>query len=80
MYDHENNQPCPRLIKNNLIFHKIKSLCAGPFNSALITDKGKVLIQGQNKQGQLALGAELGPMTDYFPEFRTIDSLKDPIA
>ena len=29
---------------NNLIFYKIVKMCAGPWNSALITDKNQVLI------------------------------------
>lgn len=44
-YDmHEIHQASPRLCKNNLIFHKISKVCSGYFNSALITDKGELLI------------------------------------
>jgi len=35
----ENHQSEPRLLGNNLIFYKIKKLCAGPWNSALITEQ-----------------------------------------
>ena len=47
----EINQSEPRLVGNNLIFYKITKLCAGPWNSALITDKNQVLIQGENEFG-----------------------------
>jgi len=47
----EINQSYPRLLKNNLIFYKIKSLACGPFNSALITEDGHVLLQGMNDYG-----------------------------
>ena len=42
----EIHQNEPRLIKNNLIFYKFNKIAAGPFNSALITDKGEVMLQG----------------------------------
>jgi hypothetical protein len=42
MQDIHQNEP--RLVKNNLIFYKIKTLVTGPFNSALITDDNSVLI------------------------------------
>jgi hypothetical protein len=41
----------PRLIKNNLIFYKFSKIRSGPYNSALITDKGEVLLQGINQFG-----------------------------
>jgi hypothetical protein len=44
----EIHQACPRLCKNNLIFHKISKLCSGYFNTALINDQGELLIQGMN--------------------------------
>mmetsp|Transcript_11321 Transcript_11321/g.15238 ORF Transcript_11321/g.15238 Transcript_11321/m.15238 type:complete len:98 (+) Transcript_11321:2286-2579(+) len=47
----EINQAEPRLLTNNLIFYKIRKLCAGPWNSALITDDNKVLVQGDNEFG-----------------------------
>lgn len=34
----EIHQGEPRLVANNLIFYKIVKMCAGPWNSALITD------------------------------------------
>jgi alpha-tubulin suppressor-like RCC1 family protein len=43
-----------------LIFYKIKRLICGPFNSALITNEGEILIQGMNDCGQLAFGNEIG--------------------
>lgn len=48
-------------------------MVCGPFNSALITDKGDLLLHGMNESGQLAMGTELGPMVPFFPEFRKID-------
>jgi hypothetical protein len=38
------NQSHPRLVKNNLIFYKIKRIVCGPYNSALVTDKGELLL------------------------------------
>ena len=67
------NQSYPRLVKNNLMFYKIKQIVCGPFNSCLVTDKGELLIQGANEGGQLGLGNELGPLVPFFPEFRKID-------
>jgi alpha-tubulin suppressor-like RCC1 family protein len=51
----EINQACPRLAKNNLIFHKTSKLLAGYCNHGLITDKGELLVQGSNVCGQLLL-------------------------
>lgn len=70
----ELDQPYPRLVKNNLIFYKFVKMVCGPFNSALITEKGEMLLQGMNESGQLAMGTELGPMVPFFPEFRKIDT------
>jgi len=39
-----------------LIFYKITKVIAGPFNSALITNRGELLIQGMNDSHQLGLG------------------------
>jgi alpha-tubulin suppressor-like RCC1 family protein len=72
----EIDQPEPRLVKNNLIFYKFSKLICGPFNTALVTDKGELLLQGMNDSGQLAMGKELGPMVPFFPEFRKIDNMK----
>jgi hypothetical protein len=47
----EIDQPEPRLIKNSLIFYKIAKLICGPFNTALISDKGELLLQGMNESG-----------------------------
>jgi len=52
----ELDQTYPRLVKNNLIFYKFVKLICGPFNSALITDKGELLLHGMNDSGQLAIG------------------------
>ena len=51
----EIHQAGPRLVKNNLVFHNINKIINGYFNSALITDKGELLLQGMNDYGQLAL-------------------------
>lgn len=40
----EIHQACPRIIKNNLIFHKINKIVSGFYNTALITDKGELLV------------------------------------
>jgi alpha-tubulin suppressor-like RCC1 family protein len=69
------NQSYPRLVKNNLMFYKIKRIVCGPFNSALITEKGELLIQGTNDGGQLGLGNEIGKRVPFFPEFRKIENL-----
>jgi hypothetical protein len=47
----EINQPTPRLLKANLIYYKIKKIISGPSNSALISDKGELLLQGMNETG-----------------------------
>ena len=75
----EQNQPFPRLVKNNMIFYRFKKLVCGPFNTALITESGDLLLQGMNDTGQLAIGSELGPLVKFFPEFRKIDSLKNVV-
>ena len=67
------NQSFPRLMKNNLIFYKIRQLVCGPYNSALVTQEGELLVQGSNEHGQLVMGKELGQMISFFPEFRKID-------
>ena len=56
----EINQSFPRMIKNNLIFYKIRQLVCGPYNSALVTQDGELMVQGINEHGQLAMGKELG--------------------
>jgi hypothetical protein len=48
---YEINQSKPRLIKNNLRFHNIISVHAGYHNSALLTEEGDVLLQGNNQFG-----------------------------
>lgn len=70
----ELDQPYPRLVKNNLIFYKIKRLECGPFNTAIVSEDGDLLIMGSNDSGQLALGDEIGQMVPFFPEFRKIDT------
>ena len=47
----EVNQEKPRLVKNNLIFYKISKLVCGPFNTALITVNGDLLLHGMNESG-----------------------------
>lgn len=47
----ELDEPAPRLLKNNLIFYKFVKLVCGPYNTALITDKGDLLLHGVNEYG-----------------------------
>lgn len=69
----EIHQAGPRHVKNNLVFHKINKIVSGHFNTALITDKGELLIHGMNDHGQLALPAEISNHLSFFPEFMKID-------
>lgn len=69
----EIHQNEPRLIKSNLIFYKFNKIIAGPYNSALITDSGEVLLQGINDFGQLGLPQEITGMVPFFPHFRKHD-------
>ena len=73
----EIHQGEPRLLSNNLIFYNINKLCAGPWNSALITDEHQLLIQGENEFGQLGLGSQIGPFCRYFPNFRKMDYFEE---
>ena len=73
----EIHQAGPRLVKNNLIFHNINKIISGHFNSALITDKGELLVQGMNDNGQLALHKDLCKIVSFFPEFMKIDNLNE---
>jgi alpha-tubulin suppressor-like RCC1 family protein len=73
----EIHQACPRMIKNNLIFHKINKIVSGHSNTALITDKGELLLQGMNEFGQLALPHEVSSLLTFFPEFVKVDALHD---
>lgn len=73
----EIHQVCPRLCKNNLIFHKVNKLCSGYFNNAIITDKGELLIQGLNTSNQLALPSEITKHLGFFPEFMKIDFFQE---
>ena len=54
-------------------FYKFKKIEAGPFNSALITDQGEVLLQGLNDFGQLGLSKEINSMVPFFPNFVKLD-------
>jgi hypothetical protein len=47
----ELDEHSPRQLKNNLIFYKFTKLVCGPFNTALITDKGDLLLHGVNDSG-----------------------------
>lgn len=47
----ELDQPYPRLVKNNLIFYKYRKLVCGPYNTALITTEGELLLMGSNDLG-----------------------------
>lgn len=76
----EINQAGPRLVKNNLIFHKINKVIAGHHNTALITDKGELLLQGMNDFGQLALNQDIKDLIGFFPEFMKIDHLNEYIV
>lgn len=73
----EIHQSEPRLVGNNLIFYKISKLCAGPWNSALITEKNQILIQGENEFGQLGLGPQIGPYCKFFPNFLKLDYFEE---
>ena len=48
-------------------------MICGPWNTALITSKGELLLHGNNESGQLAIGQELSSLVPFFPEFRKID-------
>ena len=56
----EINADQPRLLKGNLSYYKVRKVCAGHSNSALITTTNEVLLHGMNDQGQLGVGPELG--------------------
>ena len=56
-------------MKNNLIFYNIQKILAGPSNTALITDKGELLIQGNNDEQQLGMGEEIGKALFFFPDY-----------
>jgi alpha-tubulin suppressor-like RCC1 family protein len=60
-----------------LIFHKINKIVSGHSNSALITDKGELLIQGMNEFGQLSLPLEVSNLLQFFPEFVKVEALHD---
>jgi alpha-tubulin suppressor-like RCC1 family protein len=77
LYGFENDENQPRLIKNNLTYHKITKLISGHGNCCLITRKGELLIQGMNEFGQLALSPEISQGLLHFPEFMKIDALSD---
>jgi alpha-tubulin suppressor-like RCC1 family protein len=68
-------QDFPKLVKNNLIYYKIKKIVAGPTTSALISEEGELLLQGMNDGGQLGIGDELGKILYYFPDFMKKDNL-----
>lgn len=72
----EHNQDTPRLLKSNLIFYKIAKIVAGQSNCGLITDKGELLLQGMNGEGQLGIGGDheyLGKNLFFFPDFMKKD-------
>lgn len=73
LFTTEINQATPRLVKNNVIFYKIKKLAAGPFNSGFVTEDGYVCIQGNNEMGQLGFPEEITKLMSFFPEFRKLD-------
>lgn len=73
----EINQAIPRLIKNNLVFHKIERIHSAYKNVALITQEGNLLLQGFNEAYQLCLRKEIRDMVEFFPDFMPIDALQD---
>jgi hypothetical protein len=73
----EIHQACPRLCRNNLIFHKINKLFSAYHTNALVTDKGEMLIQGTNDSNQLTLPLAISQHLRYFPEFMKIDAFND---
>lgn len=60
-----------------MIFYKVRKLCPGPWNSALITEDGKVLVSGDNEFGQLGLGEQVGPLCSFFPNFLKLDFFEE---
>ena len=60
-----------------MIHHAVNKIRAGYFNTALITDKGHLLLQGMNNCAQLTLPMEISKQLDFFPDFMKIDSLND---
>ena len=72
---HEINQAQPRLVKNNLVFHKIKRVLSSYKNTALITEEGNLLLHGFNESNQMCLKPDIRDMVGFFPEFMPIDAL-----
>ena len=79
----ECNQPAPRQMKNNLIFHKVNRIFANNFNTAIITEEGELLLQGYNDYGQIVLppglhnAKEISEVLLFFPEFMKVDQLEN---
>jgi alpha-tubulin suppressor-like RCC1 family protein len=57
-----------------LIYYKIAKIRAGQGNSALVTDKGELLLHGMNEYGQLGQGQELGKALYFFGDFMKRDN------
>ena len=55
-------------------------MIAGHYNTALITDKGELFLQGMNDWGQLALHSDIKDLVAFFPEFMKIDHLNEYIV
>merc|ERR1712091_94743 len=71
----EINQALPRLVKNNLVFHKIKKVFSAYKNTALVTQEGKLLLQGFNESNQLCLKPDIRGLVEFFPDFMPLDAL-----
>lgn len=73
----EINQAVPRLVKNNLVFHKIERIFSAHKNVALITEGGNLLLQGFNDGYQLCLRQDIRDLVEFFPDFMPIDALQE---
>lgn len=62
------------------MFYKIAKISAGQSNCALISDKGELLLQGMNGEGQLGIGGDLEYLSKnlfFFPDFMRKDYFYD---
>mmetsp|Transcript_18084 Transcript_18084/g.30861 ORF Transcript_18084/g.30861 Transcript_18084/m.30861 type:complete len:254 (+) Transcript_18084:2154-2915(+) len=75
----EINQNVPRLVKSNLVFHKISRVFGCFHNFALVTDKNELMITGLSDFGQLVLSdclydkENIQKVLLFFPEFMMLD-------
>lgn len=71
----EINQAQPRLVKNNLVFHKVERIFSAYRNTAVLTQEGKLLLQGFNDSYQMCLNPEIKDLLQFFPDFKPIDAM-----